>query len=67
VTLFESLEDDRRELADPRGMRRAYLDEMQAFCEGLRRDLLEGGVGYQRVYTRTPLETTVFDFFRQGR
>ena len=64
VTLFEALEDEQRELADPRGMRHAYLEEMRDFCEGLRTELLEGGVGYQRVDTRTSLERTVYNYFR---
>jgi uncharacterized protein (DUF58 family) len=66
VTLFEELESDQRELADPRGMRDAYLEEMRAFCEGLRRELLEGGVAYYKVDTREPLDRTVFEFFQSG-
>jgi uncharacterized protein (DUF58 family) len=67
VTLFEELESDRRELADPRGMRHAYLEEMRDFCDNLRRELLDGGVAYQRVDTRTPLERTVYGFFQGVR
>lgn len=32
-------------------MREQYLAEMQAFCDDLRKRLLEGDVGYRRVLT----------------
>ena len=51
LTLFEELESAQTELADPRGMRAQYLAEMKAFCDDIRRRLLEGDVGYRRVLT----------------
>jgi uncharacterized protein (DUF58 family) len=51
LTLFEELESRQTELADPRGMREQYLEEMQAFCDDIRKRLLEGDVGYRRVLT----------------
>jgi len=51
LTLFEELESRQTELADPRGMREQYLAEMQAFCDDIRKRLLEGDVGYRRVLT----------------
>lgn len=61
LTLFESLEDDDQVLADPRGMRAQYIEEIQAWCEGLRRRLLEGDVGYRRVMTDLAVERCLFD------
>ncbi|MCA9545523.1 MAG: DUF58 domain-containing protein [Myxococcales bacterium] len=62
LTVFEDMEvADDRALADPRGMREAYLDEIRAYCDGLKRDLLEGDVGYRRVVTSTPLDRTIID------
>jgi len=51
LTIFEELESEARELADPRGMRDQYLLEMQAFCDDLRKRLREGDVSYRRVLT----------------
>lgn len=51
LTIFEELESEARELADPRGMRDQYLLEMQAFCDDLRKRLREGDVFHHRVLT----------------
>lgn len=61
LTIFEDLETDDRELADPRGMRDQYLAEIRAYCDGLRRNLREGGVAYHQVITDRPIERTVLD------
>jgi len=45
LTEFEDLEDpSRKVVADPRGMRDAYLEEMDAFVGGVRRSCREGDV-----------------------
>ena len=62
VTLFESLEDDRRLIADPRSIRSAYLRELDAFLKLIRQGLFEGDVEYQLVRTSQPLERTLLDF-----
>jgi uncharacterized protein (DUF58 family) len=69
LTLFESLEDDRRLLADPRAIRGAYLRELGAFLSRIRRDLAEGDVEHRLVPTSQPLEATLLDFLtaRAGR
>ncbi len=61
LTEFEELETAERELADPRGMRDAYLAEIRAWCEGLRRDLLDGDVTYRLVDTAVPIERCLYD------
>lgn len=64
LTLFECMESDDTALADPRGMRAQYLEEMQAFCDDLRRGLLDGDVVYHRFDNREPIERSVFDLLR---
>ncbi len=59
LTIFEDMEVDARLLADPRGMRATYLDELRAFCDGFKRSLLEGDVAYHRVVTDLPVERAV--------
>lgn len=62
LTVFEDLETDVRELADPRGMRAQYLEEMTAFCDGLRRGLRDGDVAYHLMPTHRPLERALGAF-----
>jgi len=66
LTLFEEMESDQRALADPRGMREQYLVEFSAWCEGLRRQLLEGNVGYHRVITSESLERSLYGFLARS-
>lgn len=57
LTVFEDLEaPDDRALADPRGMREAYLAEIENYCAGLQRDLREGDVACHRLRTDVPVE-----------
>jgi uncharacterized protein (DUF58 family) len=62
ITLFESLEDERKLLADPRSIRGAYLEELEAFLGRIRRELAEGDVEHFLVSTAQPLERTLLDF-----
>lgn len=61
LTLFEEMETDARELADPRGMREQYLAEIRSWCESLRRELLDGDVAYRLVDTGVPVERALYD------
>lgn len=61
LTLFEEMETDARELADPRGMREQYLAEIRSWCESLRRELLDGDVAYRLVDTGVPIERALYD------
>ncbi len=67
LTLFEEMESDDRELADPRGMREQYLEEIRAWCDGLRRDLLDGDVAYRLVDTSVPVERSLYDLIGGAR
>ena len=62
VTLFESMEDDRKLLADPRSVRSAYLRELKEFLDRTRQSLSEGDVEHQLVSSAQPLERTLLDF-----
>ncbi len=67
LTLFEDMESEATELADPRGMRDQYLEEIRVWSEGLRRELLDGGVSYHRVTTSAPLERALFEVLGVSR
>jgi hypothetical protein len=68
LTLFENLEDaEDRVLADPKGMREQYLVEMRDFCEQLRRDLLDGDVGYHRLVTNQSIEKALLRIVQGAR
>ena len=64
LTRFEALESEDFAQADPRGMRDQYLEEIKSWQEGLRRSLQEGGVAYQLVDTRAPIERVLYTFLR---
>ncbi len=63
-TLFEGMEDDRRLLADPAAVRRAYLDEIGRFVDRCRRSCAEGDVEYHLVDTSRPPSGVLLDFLR---
>jgi uncharacterized protein (DUF58 family) len=52
--LFASMEDNRTVLAYPREVRRAYIEELNAFLSRTRRSLSEGNVAYQLAPTNEP-------------
>ncbi|MDB4965473.1 MAG: hypothetical protein JWN44_1162 [Myxococcales bacterium] len=54
TTIFESMEDDQKLVADPSDVRKAYLAEMAAFIDGYRTGLSEGDCEYHLVDTATP-------------
>jgi uncharacterized protein (DUF58 family) len=51
TTIFESMEDTQKLVADPGDVRKAYLDELGKFIEGYRTVLREGDVEYHLVDT----------------
>jgi len=54
TTIFESMEDEQKLLADPGDVRKAYLAELERFVDGYRTALREGDVEYQLVDTSQP-------------
>ena len=62
LTVFESLEDDRRMLVDPGAIRGKYRRELHRFLARVRRECVSGGVEHHLVSTAQPLERTLIDF-----
>ena len=62
LTVFESLEDDRKLLASPQVIRREYLRRLDAFLDQTRSQCIDGGVEYHLVSTAQPVEQTLLDF-----
>jgi uncharacterized protein (DUF58 family) len=54
TTIFESMEDEQKLLADPGDVRKAYLAELGKFVDGYRTALREGDVEYHLVDTSLP-------------
>jgi uncharacterized protein (DUF58 family) len=64
LTVFESLEGPQRVLADPRGIREAYLQELGRFLDATRDACVGGDIEYHRVTTSTPLDEALVEFMR---
>lgn len=56
LSLFEGLEGEEALKLDPEGVRGAYLEEINAFCEALKGRASSLGVRYARCLTDQPLE-----------
>lgn len=56
-TLFLSMEDDRRQQANPREIRASYLTEMGRFLDATRRRCLENGADYELTRGDQPLDS----------
>ena len=56
MTLFEGLEDYPKQLVDPRSLRKAYLEEVNRFCEEMRRGCVKQMVDYVRISTDQDLD-----------
>ena len=59
LTHFQSMEDDRRLLAEPAQVRRAYKSRLQEFLGGIERACTEAEVQYSLVPTDQPVEITL--------
>ena len=56
MTLFEGLEEYPKQLVDPRSLRKAYLEEVNKFCEEVRRGCVKQMVDYVRISTDQDLD-----------
>ena len=56
MTLFEGLEEYPKLLIDPRALRRAYLEEVNRFCEEMRKGCVKQMVDYVRISTDQDLD-----------
>jgi len=69
LTLFLSMEDDRKLEVNPREIKRSYLDEFQKFLAQVRASCAEADVDYELVRTDERLDSVLLRFLarRQGR
>jgi uncharacterized protein (DUF58 family) len=65
LTIFESMEGSERILADPRGVREAYLAEMRRFLASSRDECVSADIEYHRLQTDAPLDGALVDFMRE--
>jgi uncharacterized protein (DUF58 family) len=56
MTLFEGLEEYPKLLIDPRSLRKAYLEEVNKFCEEMRKGCVKQMVDYVRITTDQDLD-----------
>jgi uncharacterized protein (DUF58 family) len=56
MTLFEGLEEYPKLLIDPRSLRKAYLEEVNKFCEEIRKGCVKQMVDYVRISTDQDLD-----------
>jgi len=56
MTLFEGLEEYPKLLVDPRSLRKAYLEEVNKFCEEMRKGCVKQMIDYVRISTDQDLD-----------
>ena len=56
MTLFEGLEEYPKLLIDPRSLRKAYLEEVNKFCEEIRKGCVKQMIDYVRISTDQDLD-----------
>jgi len=56
MTLFEGLEEYPKQLVDPRSLRKAYLEEVNKFCEEVRKGCVKQMIDYVRISTDQDLD-----------
>jgi len=56
MTLFEGLEEYPKQLVDPRSLRKAYLEEVNRFCESMRKGCVKQMIDYVRISTDQDLD-----------
>lgn len=59
MTLFEGLEEYPELLADPRALKKAYLDELAAFVSELKKGCRNNRVDYVQLHTGMPLDVAL--------
>ena len=67
VTLFEAMEDERKVLVDPGGVRRAYLKEMGDFLNRVEQGCRSGEVAYHRVSCTQPPARVLLQLMHRER
>ncbi len=67
LTLFESMEDSRRVLVDPAGIRKAYLEEIKRFLDRTRLACREAEIEYHQIDTSAMLHQVLLRFLSNDR
>ena len=62
ITFFESMEDERRILADPKSIKDRYLSEVNRFIEQFKKECLENQIDYWLIDSSTPLDQALINF-----
>lgn len=62
ITFFESMEDDRRILADPKSIKNRYLSEINHFVETFKQSCFENQIDYWLINSSTPLDQALIKF-----
>ncbi len=62
MTMFEGLEELPQLLADPRALRKAYLEEINAFITEIRKGCIRDNVDYVQVTTDTLLDVALTEY-----
>jgi uncharacterized protein (DUF58 family) len=61
-TLFRGLEIDRQLLAEPRALRRSYLEVLSRFLTEVRKCCADAGIDYVRMSTADPLDAALSSY-----
>jgi uncharacterized protein (DUF58 family) len=67
ITYFESLEDERRVLADPKSIKEHYLAGINRFIEQFKQSCYENRIEYQLINTATPLDQVLVNFLAKRK
>jgi hypothetical protein len=62
MTLFQGLEAFPELLADPRALRKAYLQEMQAFVRDVQKGCIRDNIDYVQITTDTLLDVALTEY-----
>lgn len=62
VTFFESMEDERHILADPKSIKQQYLSEMNSFLDQFKQSCFENQIDYWLIDSSTPMDQALIKF-----
>lgn len=65
ITFFESMEDDRRILADPKSIKSRYLSEINHFLEKFKQSCFENQIDYWLINSSIPLDQALIKFLER--
>ena len=67
ATLFRGLEQYPELLTDPRSLRKSYMEQVEAFVDGLKRTCRELNIDYVSLRTDTPLNVALSSYLAHRR